>query len=70
MSSYINDMYSCEYIFSEEELDLIEMMSKQYDEILAIQAENPPQIGYCGFACDYECHTCYNVGSYDTANEY
>uniref|UniRef100_A0A6C0D7Y5 Uncharacterized protein n=1 Tax=viral metagenome TaxID=1070528 RepID=A0A6C0D7Y5_9ZZZZ len=45
-------------------------MSKQYDEILAIQAENPPQIGYCGFACDYECHTCYNVGSYDTANEY
>jgi len=69
MSLYTSDMYSSEYNFSDEELELIEMISRQYDEMLALEVDYSPQIGYCGFECDYECYTC-NAGSYDITDEY
>ncbi len=66
----IEEMYnSSDYKMSEEELKQMEEISKQYDEmILSENKKNPPQIGFCGFACDFGCSTCAKSG-YDDSDE-
>jgi len=65
-----DDMYSCEYTFSDEELNQIEEISKQYDEMVQDELEHThPEIGYCGFICDGNCCECKDSGTYDTADE-
>lgn len=64
--SSVEDIYSCEYEFSDEELALLEEVARQYDEMLAKEME---AIGYCGFPCDGRCQTCGGTGSYDPNDE-
>jgi hypothetical protein len=70
MSFNQDDMYSCEYTFTEEELNQIEEISNQYDEMVQDELEqNPIEIGYCGFICDGKCYDCIGSGTYNTADE-
>ena len=70
MSTTTEDMYSCEYKMTEEEIKQMEEMEKAYDEMLAKEAkDNPVEIGYCGFPCDGRCQTCGGTGSYDPNDE-
>jgi hypothetical protein len=47
---------------------VMEEISRAYDEMLAKEAaENPPEIGYCGFPCDGRCQTC--SSGFDLADE-
>jgi hypothetical protein len=66
----VDEMYnSCEYEFSEEELAQLEEIYEQYDAMLKKEEEqNPVQIGFCGFGCNFGCPTCVNSG-YDDSDE-
>jgi len=56
--------------FTEEELNQIEEISKQYDEMVQDELEqNPIEMGNCGFICDGKCYDCIGSGTYDTADE-
>lgn len=70
MSSNQDNIYSCEYTFSEEELKQIEEITREYEEMLKRELEQKPiEIGYCGFICDGKCYDCKGYGTYDTADE-
>jgi len=59
-----------EYEYSAEELALLEEIYKEYVEMIENELEkNPPQIGFCGFPCNFGCSTCVNCG-YDDSDEF
>ena len=64
--SCTEDMYSCEYEFSDEELKQLEELSAQYDKMLL--ETSSAEVGFCGFPCGYGCPTCTNRG-YDPSEE-
>jgi hypothetical protein len=65
----IEEYTSCEYEFSDEELAQLEELYASYDVMLKREEEqNPPQIGYCGFRCNFGCPTCADYG-YDGSDE-
>jgi hypothetical protein len=59
--------------FNEELEEIMNILSKQYDELLALEAEENPQggeIGWnCGFPCDGQCSRCAGAGTFDLADE-
>lgn len=55
--------------YPEEFLEACEEMSEAYDRFLETIVEED-EIGYCGFICDGECHTCKGAGSFDLTEEY
>jgi hypothetical protein len=66
----IEEYISCEYEFSDEELLELEEIYAAYDEILKREEEqNPPQIGFCGFPCNFGCPACTDCG-YDDSDEF
>lgn len=66
----IENMYSdSEYKFSEKELAQLEKLYDMYDKMLEEEAKkNPPQVGYCGFKCNFGCPKCMDSG-YDHNDE-
>ena len=69
MSSTIDMYTSCEYLYSDEELDELEKISAQYDAMVKAEEDMwGESIGYCGFYCNYGCSECAS-GSYDGDDE-
>lgn len=54
--SSTEEMYSCEYEFSDEELQQLEEIYAQYDKMLL--ETSSAEVGFCGFSCNYGCPAC------------
>jgi hypothetical protein len=65
----IEEYISCEYEFSDEELLELEEIYAAYDVMLKREEEQNPQIGFCGFPCNFGCPTCTECG-YDDSDEF
>lgn len=64
--SNTEEMYCCEYEFSDEELEQLEEIYAQYDKMLL--ETSSAEVGFCGFPCNYGCPTCTNTG-YDPSDD-
>ena len=59
-----------DYIYEEEDDELMNIMIAQYDLLVAKElADNPATIGHCGFPCDGECSHCKTTGTFDITDE-
>jgi len=66
----IEDYTSYEYKFSDKELSQLEEIYAAYAAMLKREEEqNPPQVGFCGFRCNFGCPTCTECG-YDDSDEF
>lgn len=54
---------------SDEEMEQLQEVYEQYEKMLKEEEENEqPQVGFCGYPCNFGCNTCINCG-YDDSDE-